>query len=31
MIGGVPVSDAPMMDIHQGRVLIFHNRSRRWL
>ena len=31
MIGGVPVSDAPMMDIHQGRVLIFQNGSRRWL
>ena len=31
MIGGVPVSDAPMMDIHQGRVLIFQNGFRRWL
>ena len=31
MIGGIPVSDAPMMDIHQGRVLIFQNGSRRWL
>ncbi len=31
MIGGVPVSDAPLMDIHQGRVLIFQNGSRRWL
>ena len=31
MIGGVPVSDAPLMDIHQGRVLIFQNGSCRWL
>jgi len=31
MIGGIPVSDAPMMDIHQGRVLIFENGARRWL
>jgi len=31
MIGGIPVADAPMMDIHQGRVLIFENGARRWL
>ena len=31
MIGGIPVSQAPMMDIHQGRVLIFENGTRRWL
>jgi probable phosphoglycerate mutase len=31
MIGGVPVSEAPLMDIHQGRVLIFQDGARRWL
>ena len=31
MIGGIPISDAPMMDIHQGRVLIFQDGRRRWL
>ena len=31
MIGGISISDAPMMDIHQGRVLIFQDGSRRWL
>ena len=31
MIGGIPVSDAPLMDIHQGRVLIFQDGKRRWL
>ncbi len=31
MIGGVSVTDAPMMDIHQGRVLIFQDGARRWL
>jgi len=31
MIGGISVADAPMMDIHQGRVLIFENGARRWL
>jgi probable phosphoglycerate mutase len=31
MIGGVPVRDAPLADIHQGRVLIFENGRRAWL
>ena len=31
MIAGIPITDAPMMDIHQGRVLIFENGARRWL
>jgi probable phosphoglycerate mutase len=31
MIGGVSTADAPLMDIHQGRVLIFQDGRRRWL
>jgi len=31
MIGGVSIADAPLMDIHQGRVLIFQDGRRRWL
>ena len=31
MIGGAPTSQAPMADIHQGRVLVFQNGGRRWL
>ena len=31
MIGGVSTTEAPMADIHQGRVLIFQNGVRRWL
>jgi probable phosphoglycerate mutase len=31
MIGGVSTAEAPMADIHQGRVLLFQNGARRWL
>lgn len=31
LIGGVPAARAPLMDIWQGRILIFENGAYRWL